>query len=703
MHFSPAPNWWLLRVKSVHARSSATLRGIGRALGVALLLWVCCMLFPAPILADNWQPTLYSDLLPSRLVAVDKARQTFLVYEKKSPLRLKYRYDCSTGQVAGDKQFLNDLRTPEGVYFVNYKIADGLDFKEYGGLAYTLNYPNPVDRLRGKTGHGIWIHSKGFGIEPMGTRGCVAIGLRDIDEAGPDLAPGTAVILAGNVDEQRLSSPNADTARHLQQLMARWSQAWASRSPKMFQFYDTQAYTKAMPESFAAFRMTKERLFKMLQFIHIYNRKIHVLEGPGYWVTWSEQFYRASNLSTEGIRRLYWQRGNDGKFRIVGMEWTPRNLGMQADFRAGRLVADARAANATDAAAEAPVPPALEMPETANAAVSDGKQQQTATLQVAAASDPLVPRPRSVNPPAEVNWGKRFALENPAENQQKSAEVTRQNPQKEQPSVAAPQSAAVDTKAAALQLSPALRTELENRVQAWQKALAERSPQLAGFYDPERYNRQPDTPRGASYATMWRQMEKRIKAPWLRVLSRKPVIEVNGALAVSQNDLLVVAPAKTEEGVERLWWRKGQDGVFRIVAAQFQPQIKGLSAEYLDSVSGEASAMLENWRKAWEAGRLDDYMAFYTPDAMQQRRKGSASIRAQKKTLWARVRPVRVQLTGVRLTVDGNGLRADMGQIYSDNSGHSDRGTKTLLLRYDGRQWRIAREDWTASSPSASR
>ena len=119
-----------------------------------------------------------------------------MFFEKKSPLRLKYVFPCTTGQIPGDKQSLNDLRTPEGIYFVEYKIANGLDFREYGGIAYTLNYPNPVDKLRGKTGHGIWIHSKGFGIEPLSTRGCVAIGLKEIDEVGPQLTPGTAVVLA---------------------------------------------------------------------------------------------------------------------------------------------------------------------------------------------------------------------------------------------------------------------------------------------------------------------------------------------------------------------------------------------------------------------------------------------------------------------------------------------------------------------------
>lgn len=291
---------------------------------------------------------------------MDKNRQTFLFFEKKSPLKLKYTFPCVTGQLAGDKQALNDLRTPEGIYFVEYKIASGLDFKEYGGIAYTLNYPNPVDRLRGKTGHGIWIHSKGFGLVP--TRGCVAIGLKEIDVVGPQLTPGTAVVLAEKVDESKVPQPDNGTARELRRLMQHWSNAWAARSRRMFEYYDSEAYSRAMPETFAAFRQNKERLFKMLKFIKIYNREIHALEGPGYWVTWSEQFYTASNLSTEGVRRLYWQRGKDKKFRIVGMEWTPRDVGMFADFKKGRLVAEAMPV-ATDASSEAPLPPRLDMPE----------------------------------------------------------------------------------------------------------------------------------------------------------------------------------------------------------------------------------------------------------------------------------------------------------------------------------------------------
>lgn len=329
------------------------------------LAFFCLLLLAGPCgqtaLADNWRASLPADdTLPPHLVGVDKERKTFLFFEKKSPLKLKYRFACTTGQLAGDKQALNDLRTPEGIYFVEYKIASGLDFREYGGIAYTLNYPNPVDRLRGKTGHGIWIHSKGYGLVP--TRGCVAIDLKDIGTVGPQLTPGTAVVLAEQMDEKQAGATrNGATASKLRRMMQDWSDAWAARSRKMFDFYDPESYSRGT-ENFSAFRANKERLFSFLSYIRIYNREIHVLEGPGYWVTWAEQFYTASNLSTEGIRRLYWQEDRNGKFRIVGMEWTPRDVGMHADFRKGKLVASTSRI-VSDATSEAPNLPRLDMPE----------------------------------------------------------------------------------------------------------------------------------------------------------------------------------------------------------------------------------------------------------------------------------------------------------------------------------------------------
>ena len=688
--------------------------------------------------ADNWQASIYDEGLPTHLVAVDKQRQSFLFFEHKSPLKLKYTFPCTTGQVPGDKQVINDLRTPEGIYFVEYKIAGGLDFKEYGGIAYTLNYPNPVDKLRGKTGYGIWIHSKGYGIYPRDTKGCVAIGLKDIDTVGPSLRPGTAVVLAEHVDETAVPRPDDGTARRLRLLMQEWSKAWAARSPKMFEFYNPEAYTKAMPESFAAFRQNKERLFKILKFIKIFNKEIHVLQGPGYWVTWSEQLYTASNLSTEGVRRLYWQPDEQGHFRIVGMEWTPRELGMEAAFRNGTLVAQS---SITLSDSELPVAPRLDMPEDA------GRLPADSTL---VAADPLIPQRRPRPAPAEINWG---PIQNPAE-QEREAEARAKAEAEEQARLEAARlaeqqrleaeararaeaearakaeaeekarqeaarlaeqqrleaeararaeaeaRAKAEAEAARVQLTPAVRQTVTAEVRAWEDALAAHNArELTALYDTRAFNKVAGVPRGLPYGQTVRDLRRRYAAP-LTVVSRAPRLALVGDIVESRSDQLLLSGRGMEQGERVLYWQRGKDGRFRIVAEAFTPGDSGLSAHYLEQISGEVSRTIEAWRAAWEQGDLNAYMAFYADDAVQAGRRTARAIRAQKERLWGRVSPTLVQLSGLRLALDEKGgLRADMLQSYADSAGHSDRGTKTLLLAFDGKRWQITREDWAAESP----
>lgn len=657
---------------------------------------------PGRAQADNWQASIYDEGLPTHLVAVDKQRQSFLFFEHKSPLKLKYVFPCTTGQVTGDKQVMNDLRTPEGVYFVEYKIAGGLDFREYGGIAYTLNYPNPVDKLRGKTGYGIWIHSKGYGIYPRDTKGCVAIGLKDIDTVGPSLRPGTAVLLAEQVNEKAVPRPDDGTARRLRLLMQEWSKAWADRSRKMFDFYNPEAYSKAMPESFAAFRQNKERLFRNLKFIKIFNKEIHVLQGPGYWVTWSEQLYTASNLSTEGVRRLYWQPDAKGHFRIVGMEWTPRELGMENAFRNGTLVAQS-SITLTDS--ELPVAPRLDMPEDAGRLPAEG------TL---VAADPLIPQHRPRPAPAEINWG---PIQTPATQdraaeararaeaeaaQAEAEEKARQEAARlaEQQRLEAEARARAEAEAARLRLSPEVRQAVTAAVRAWEDALAAQNVQnLTALYDMRAFNKVAGIPRGLPYGQTLRDLRRRYAVP-LTLVSRAPRLALAGDTVESRSDQLLLGGRGMEQGERVLYWRRGKDGRFRVVAEAFTPGDKGLSAHYLEQVSGDVSRMIESWRVAWEQGDLNTYMQFYTDDAVQAGRRTARAIRAQKERLWARVSPVLVQLSGLRLALDGKGgLWADMLQSYADSAGRGDRGAKTLLLRFNGGRWQIAREDWAAEPP----
>lgn len=710
------------------------------AFGV-LLISLC---LTRPAVADNWSATLYEAGAPRHVVGVDKKRHIFNLFEKKSPFKLRYSYPCVTGQLPGDKQQVNDLRTPEGVYFVDYKIAGGLDFREYGGVAYTLNYPNPVDRLRGKTGHGIWIHSKGYELVP--TRGCVAIDLRNIAEVGPLLVPGTPVVVAEELADAPIdNNPTLDTLRAL---MGKWSDTWAARSPRLFDFYDADAYTRAT-ENFEAFRLNKERLFKILTFIKIYNREIHALEGPGYWVTWAEQLYTASNLSTEGVRRLYWQKNDAGEFRIVGMEWIPRDVGMRADVQKGKLVAEGPVATASDATSESPRAPRLDMPEQAgqklpevvvpdapppadNVKIDTGTTFSIAALaqKLAAISEPLIPRrqPR-VEPPDEIVWGKGKNMFNESARQApppvrntpqlslpakpvkpaqalKPAKLEKETPVEPKAAEPVKTEPAPEPVVARAPIKPADPiAEVGKSLAAWQKAYGERDPSILEFYDRKRYNRLPEmlgVPHIASLNTTLRGLKRDLDGPWLRMVCGPAKIEGNGELYKSVSDTLFSGPDGIRQGVQQILWRLDEDGSFRIVGSDFQPRRVGMDGNYLELVSDDIFNTLEEWRKAWENGDLDAYMAFYAPNASQQTRIGANSIRKQKELLWSKVKPTLVQLSGMRLALDDQGIRADMNQAYADNAGKSDKGVKTIHMRFDGKKWLIQREDWAAQAAASS-
>lgn len=709
----------------------------------ACLLIALVVGVPQAALAENWQAKLYEERSPSGLVGVDKKKGSFFYFEKKSPLRARYAYPCVTGQLAGDKQQVNDLKTPEGIYFVEYKIASGLDFREYGGIAYTLNYPNPVDRLRGKTGHGIWIHSKGFELVP--TKGCVAIGLDDIREVGPSLLPGTPVVLAWEIDGR--TKEKNETARFLAGMMKEWSAAWAAKSPKMFEYYDQDAYTRAT-ENFSAFRQNKEKLFKILNFIKIFNREIHVLEGPGYWVTWAEQLYNASNLSTEGIRRLYWQRDKNNKFRIVGMEWTPRDVGMRADFMQGQLVAETSARVASDASSEKPLAPRLDMPEMSEADAvasppavpgtrqngeasqnppsdagilaypaqkpgtpipekqeesSSGSASGPALAELAknlmlAVSDPLVPKrsPDEMKQPAEILWGAGNSID-PAreaareENTQKNAPAEARHVQEDDQPPARNEMPAENS-------GENSRLAVLNALEQWDRAFAQRDAGLEKLYDRTMYNRVNKVPRGFSYGQAMIDLRRHFAEPWLVVVSRPWQLEAQGDVMLASCDQLIASSRGIEQGERKLWWKDCGNGEWRIVASSFAPEDVNLYPNYLENVSNEIAATLESWRKAWQNADVDEYIVHYAPNATQQGRQGAQNIRRQKENLWSRAKPVNVQLSGLRITLDKQGVRADMAQYYKDSKGASDKGIKTLLLRYDGRNWLITREDWVNSN-----
>ncbi len=301
----------------------------------AVMLW----LFPVvPLCAQGWDAAIngYSQL-PENFVAVDKKLQTLFMFQRDVSRYDATSYTCTTGQERGDKQVEGDLRTPEGIYFVEKHINKGLDWDLYGGIAYTLNYPNPMDKLRRKTGFGIWIHGRGHEITPRETQGCIALDMPDITKLGPELTSGLPVMVARAISSpgsQDVAKEDIAIARLLVQRSEKWVSSWQARSNDFFSFYAPMSYTRSGSGEFEAFKAQKKRLFRTLPWIQSLAHDVRALKGPGYWVTWFKQYYRAPNLTTEGIRRLYWIQNPKGQWQIAGMEWRSRSLDMQTIYMA---------------------------------------------------------------------------------------------------------------------------------------------------------------------------------------------------------------------------------------------------------------------------------------------------------------------------------------------------------------------------------
>lgn len=340
-------------------------------------------MLPVQALAD-WTARLPSRT-PDYFLAADKSRKLLFQVEQTvdGKAAVTREFECIHGRVEGDKQREGDLRTPEGVYFITHKITQKLDFMEYGPHAFNLNYPNPADRLRGKTGSGIWLHSKGQPITGLTTRGCMAIDQHEITDLLTVLAPGTPVVIAEHLEGEpfvkslaSLPSPGPDaspviprsddgspilpdktpaeesplpgspapftehTATAMVQSSAavpataasgddekvlrqtlRWMDDRMQQSENIFSMYDKENYPRASREKFSALRKRLRSDFRRQKDLFLDRDGIRLLAGPGYWVSCFIKSYQRKGQYHHGLQALYWMPDKGGEYHIIGEVW----------------------------------------------------------------------------------------------------------------------------------------------------------------------------------------------------------------------------------------------------------------------------------------------------------------------------------------------------------------------------------------------
>jgi murein L,D-transpeptidase YafK len=226
-------------------------------------------------------------------------------------------FKIAIGKAEGDKEVEGDNRTPEGVYFAQHHI-DGKTLPEkYGTMAIPIDFPNPIDQLKGKTGHGIWLHGveRDSRIEEAKvTEGCVAFYNKDIGNLSSWLKSHQGVVVIAEDFKDVNSEADLQLVR---KHTLNWMEAWASR--------DVAAYIDYFSPDFRyngmdrdGYRDYKKRVFASYKSMTVSYDHLRVITHPKYAISFFNQDFRGDDrFVSDGRKILYWEKLANGNWKII--------------------------------------------------------------------------------------------------------------------------------------------------------------------------------------------------------------------------------------------------------------------------------------------------------------------------------------------------------------------------------------------------
>ncbi len=276
-----------------------------------------------------------SDLLPVHVfsrgvekataVLVDKNAQVahLVQMENDEPISIRQYTDLMFGENNGPKEHEGDKRTPEGVYRITSFLPDwDLDVR-YGAGAFPLNYPNPIDRIEGRDGSGIWLHGRDDAdLTKDVTRGCVAFNNQDIVELQPLIGKSADVVLAQNIDFAPAETYQVER-RRLLKVLDDFVGAWETGDFDAMGAMLHPQFTTAKGQSGKAWLNRKKSIHKAIRQRTIEVDNVSVMRESNDQVVYEfVQSYCARNISTRGVKRLFFKQDQD-QLKLMTERFSP--------------------------------------------------------------------------------------------------------------------------------------------------------------------------------------------------------------------------------------------------------------------------------------------------------------------------------------------------------------------------------------------
>lgn len=287
-------------------------------------------------IAQEYLPSVIFQLdskFSHHVLVVEKSTHSLYLYENdnQQPKLIK-KYKIATGKMTGNKKIQGDKKTPEGIYHFK-RFHSGKELVEkygeagliYGAGAFTMNYPNEIDRRNNKTGGGIWLHSTDDDSrvsKGLDSKGCVVAVDADLKDISQYIDLGnTSIIVTENLHFLKKSTWQKNK-EDITQAIVTWATAWKNKDfDNYINQYSRTDFIHPYKGSFTPFKLYKRAIFKRKEVPQISFRHISILNFDSYAVATMEQDYKSQLVQDIGKKTLYLKRDSNYEWKIVSEQW----------------------------------------------------------------------------------------------------------------------------------------------------------------------------------------------------------------------------------------------------------------------------------------------------------------------------------------------------------------------------------------------
>jgi murein L,D-transpeptidase YafK len=255
---------------------------------------------------------------------VDKEKRKLTVYERNGEnVKKVQEYPTDIGKMGGNKTKRDDHKTPEGIYFLERKLAQPeIPFSLYGSMAFTTSYPNLFDKRENKTGSGIWLHAVPDTVAlTRGSRGCVVVRNEVIKKLEDYIKlRETPILIFDHVNY--VTKEEHDKRRNaLSTFVENWRQAWENQDIEKYMSFYAPDF-KAPGFNRESWKAHKAKLKTQYEFIKVGLSQPYIVQHNEQLLVKTLQRYESDKHVDYGVKTIYAVKSGDS-FQIIREEWSP--------------------------------------------------------------------------------------------------------------------------------------------------------------------------------------------------------------------------------------------------------------------------------------------------------------------------------------------------------------------------------------------